>query len=43
MAKLFGDDWPVSSWPAKVLVGVTVFALGIAAGAAVAMWLVPPS
>jgi hypothetical protein len=37
------DDWPVSSWPAKVLIGAIVFALGIAAGAAVAMWFVPPS
>ena len=32
MAKLFGDDWPMSSWPAKVLIAVVVFALGIASG-----------
>jgi hypothetical protein len=43
MAKLFGDDWPVSSRPAKVLIAVVVFAIGIAAGAALAMWVMPPS
>jgi hypothetical protein len=42
MAKLFGDDWPVSSRPAKLIICVVVFALGIAAGAALAMWVVPP-
>jgi hypothetical protein len=39
MAKLFGDDWPVSSRPAKLVICVIVFALGIAAGAAIAMWV----
>jgi hypothetical protein len=43
MAKLFGDDWPVSSRPAKLIICVIVFALGIAAGAAIAMWVMPPS
>jgi hypothetical protein len=43
MAKLFGDDWPVSSQPAKLVICVIVFALGIAAGAAIAMWVTPPS
>ena len=43
MAKLFGDDWPVSSRPAKLVICVIVFALGIAAGAAIAMWVMPPS
>jgi hypothetical protein len=42
MAKLFGDDWPVSSRPAKVLIAVVVFALGIAPGAAIAMWIMAP-
>jgi hypothetical protein len=39
MAKLFGDDWPVSSRPAKLVMCVIVFALGIAAGAAIACGL----
>jgi hypothetical protein len=42
MARLFGDDWPVSSVPAKLVICV-VCALGIAAGAALAMWVMPPS
>jgi hypothetical protein len=42
MAKLFGDDWPVSSRPAKLVIRVIVFALGIAAGAAIAMWVMRP-
>ena len=39
----FGDEWPVSSWPAKVILGAVVFALGVLAGAGIAMWLTPPS
>jgi hypothetical protein len=29
--------------PARLIVGVTVFALGILAGAGIAAWLMPPS
>jgi hypothetical protein len=39
----FGDEWPVSSRPAKVIIGVVVFALGLLAGAGVAMWMAPPA
>jgi hypothetical protein len=39
----FGDEWPVSSRPAKVIIGAVVFALGVLAGAGIAMWLTPPS
>jgi hypothetical protein len=39
----FGDEWPVSSRPAKVIIGAVVFVLGVLAGAGIAMWLTPPS
>ena len=38
-----GSEWPVSNWPGKIVIGAAVFALGVAAGAAVAMWIAPPS
>jgi hypothetical protein len=38
-----GEEWPVSSRPAKVIIGVAVFALGLLVGAGIAMWLSPPS
>jgi hypothetical protein len=39
----FGEEWPVTSRPAKVTIGVVVFVLGVLAGAGIAMWLTPPS
>jgi hypothetical protein len=38
-----GSEWPVSNWPGKIVIGAAVFALGVAVGAAVAMWIAPPS
>jgi hypothetical protein len=39
----FGDEWPVTSRPAKVIIGAVAFVLGVLAGAGIAMWLTPPS
>jgi len=37
------DTRPVLSHTAKLIIGVVVFALGVAAGAAIAAWIIPPS
>jgi hypothetical protein len=39
----FDTRVPVFGHPAKVIIGVVVFALGVLAGAGLAAWVVPPS
>jgi hypothetical protein len=39
----FDTRVPVFGRPAKVIVGVVVFALGLLVGAGLAAWVVPPS
>jgi hypothetical protein len=38
----FGGEWPASSRPAKVILGVVVFLVGVLVGAGFAAWITPP-
>jgi hypothetical protein len=41
MAPPLDHEWP--SRPAKIIIGLVVFVLGLLAGAGLAMWVMPPS